>query len=75
MTNPGFGIKKEYLLRESEGKTRSAYMKLMVNVATILGLNKTEAHKEFDEILKLKVELAKVSIPDPRIHLNVQLDS
>lgn len=55
-------MSQEFLTQVSETKIRTAYLKFMVDVAEILGADKNQALKELNEVLMLKIKLAKVRV-------------
>ena len=57
------GLDREYLVNGTEDKLVSAYYSYMVDLAVLLGANKTDAETELLDTLNFEIELAKISLP------------
>ena len=53
---------RDYFLKESSFKEREAYLKLMVEIAVLLGANRSYASEEMEKVLDFETQLANVSI-------------
>lgn len=56
------GLSREYLSKGLDDKIVQAYYSYMVDIAAILGADKTRAKTELKESLEFEMELANVSI-------------
>lgn len=55
------GLSREYLSKDFTDKIVQAYYSYMVDIAVILGANKTDAEVELRESLEFEMNLANVS--------------
>lgn len=55
------GLDRDYLLKGNDDKVIKAYYKYMVDVAVMLGANRTRAEIDMWESLQFEIKLAKVS--------------
>ena len=64
LDQPSLGMpSREYYLKpDKDEKGKEAYLKYMVNVAQILGAEKTFAEEEMKRVLEFETDLANVSI-------------
>ncbi|KAK2585581.1 hypothetical protein KPH14_010214 [Odynerus spinipes] len=60
------GLSREYLSKGFEDKIVRAYYDYMVDIAVILGANKTIAQKELRESLDFEMKLANISLPNEK---------
>ncbi|XP_043263785.1 neprilysin-2 isoform X2 [Colletes gigas] len=60
------GLSREYLSKGFDDKIVQAYYSYMVDIATILGANKTRAQTELKESLEFEMELANISLPNEK---------
>uniref|UniRef100_A0A4W3JDU4 Phosphate regulating endopeptidase homolog, X-linked n=1 Tax=Callorhinchus milii TaxID=7868 RepID=A0A4W3JDU4_CALMI len=57
--------REDYLTNSTETKTyRDALLKLMIDMAILLGANSTTAHADMAKVLEFEIELAKIVIPN-----------
>lgn len=57
-----FGLpSRDYFLKEGSLREREAYLKLMVEIAVLLGANKSYAFEEMSKVLSFETQLANVS--------------
>lgn len=61
MDQASLGLSREYLSKGFDDKIVQAYYSYMVDIAVILGANKTEATTELKESLEFEMQLANVS--------------
>ncbi|KAI1296489.1 Neprilysin-2 [Halotydeus destructor] len=60
-----FGLpSREYFLKSSSQKDKDAYYKLMVEIALLLGSERSRAEIELDKVLQFETLLANFSIPE-----------
>uniref|UniRef100_T1ISE4 M13 family peptidase n=1 Tax=Strigamia maritima TaxID=126957 RepID=T1ISE4_STRMM len=59
---------RDYFLKKSSKRELEAYFKLMIDVAELLGSNKTYAIAEMKKVLKFEIELANASVPEADRH-------
>ena len=57
------GLNREYLIKGFEDKDVQAYLKLMVNMAVMMGADRDQAEKEMEEALRLELQLAEFALP------------
>lgn len=60
------GLSREYLSKGFEDKIVRAYYDYMVDIAVILGANKTTAKTELRESLDFEMKLANISLPNEK---------
>ncbi|CAK9798490.1 Nep2 [Anthophora plagiata] len=60
------GLSREYLSKGFEDKIVQAYYSYMVDIAVILGANKTVAKSELRESLDFEMKLANISLPNEK---------
>ncbi|XP_029033207.1 neprilysin-2 isoform X2 [Osmia bicornis bicornis] len=60
------GLSREYLSKGFNDKIVQAYYSYMVDIATILGANKTTAKSELKESLEFEIKLANISLPNEK---------
>ncbi|KAL3280923.1 hypothetical protein HHI36_004150 [Cryptolaemus montrouzieri] len=54
---------KEYLKKGLDDKITISMYKLLVDVAVLLGANRSKAEREMNDVIKFLVELAQISVP------------
>ena len=54
-------LNRKYMAEGVSNKVVKAYLSYMVDVAVILGAEKSRAEKELSEVLSFEIEMAKVS--------------
>jgi len=58
-----FGLpSREYFLKSSSQKDKDAYYKLMLEVAVLLGGERSFAQQELEKVLEFETQLANVSL-------------
>ncbi|CAL7951567.1 unnamed protein product [Xylocopa violacea] len=60
------GLSREYLSKGFEDKIVQAYYSYMVDIAVILGANKTEAETQLRDSLQFEMDLANISLPNEK---------
>ncbi|XP_076162841.1 M13 family metallopeptidase neprilysin 2 isoform X3 [Ptiloglossa arizonensis] len=60
------GLSREYLSKGLDDKIVQAYYSYMVDIAAILGADKTRAKTELKESLEFEMELANISLPNEK---------
>ncbi|XP_017759283.1 PREDICTED: membrane metallo-endopeptidase-like 1 isoform X2 [Eufriesea mexicana] len=60
------GLSREYLSKGPDDKIVQAYYSYMVDIAAILGANKTDAKQELKESLEFEMNLANISLPNEK---------
>lgn len=55
---------REYYLKPSSKKERDAYLKLMIELAVLLGAKRDYAAKEMRKVLDFEIKLANSSMPE-----------
>ncbi|XP_026670737.1 neprilysin-2 isoform X1 [Ceratina calcarata] len=60
------GLSREYLSKGFDDKIVQAYYNYMVDIAVILGANKTDAMSELKESLEFEMNLANISLPNEK---------
>ncbi|XP_012288606.1 neprilysin-2 isoform X3 [Orussus abietinus] len=60
------GLSREYLTKGFDGKIVQAYYSYMVDIAVILGANKSRASQELKESLEFEIKLANISLPNEK---------
>lgn len=61
MDQAALGLSREYLSKGFDDKIVQAYYSYMIDIAVILGANKTDAKNELRESLEFEMKLANVS--------------
>ena len=61
MDQAALGLSREYLSKGFDDKIVQAYYSYMIDIAAILGANKTDAKDELRESLEFEMKLANVS--------------
>lgn len=59
---PKLGLSTPFLIREFNDTFVKAYYKYMIDVAVLLGADKTNAQEEMMKLMEFHIELAKVRI-------------
>ncbi|XP_067006028.2 neprilysin-2 isoform X2 [Anabrus simplex] len=57
------GVSREYLVKGLEDKIVNAYYQYMVDVAVLLGAERSDAEKELKDSLNFEIALANISLP------------
>ncbi|XP_043483808.1 neprilysin-2-like [Leptopilina heterotoma] len=70
--HPKLGLSTPFLIREFNDTFVRAYYKYMIDVAVLLGANKTRAQKEMRDLMEFHIELAK-SFKSPEDQRNISL--
>ncbi len=61
LEQPSLGMpSREYYLSQPEGQYRKAYLRYMVNLACLLGANRTQAETDMADVLHFETQLANV---------------
>ncbi|XP_076754338.1 M13 family metallopeptidase neprilysin 2 isoform X2 [Xylocopa sonorina] len=60
------GLSREYLSKGFEDKIVQAYYSYMVDIAVILGANKSEAEMQLRDSLQFEMDLANISLPNEK---------
>ncbi|KAK9304003.1 hypothetical protein QLX08_004498 [Tetragonisca angustula] len=60
------GLSREYLSKGFDDKIVQAYYSYMIDIAAILGANKTDAKDELRESLEFEMKLANISLPNEK---------
>ncbi|XP_033213002.1 neprilysin-2-like isoform X1 [Belonocnema kinseyi] len=60
------GLSREYLVKGFSDKIVSAYYSYMVDIAVILGAERTRAETELKESLEFEMKLANISLPNEK---------
>ncbi|XP_035206779.1 neprilysin-1-like isoform X2 [Stegodyphus dumicola] len=64
-----FGLpSREYFLKDSSERERKAYLKLMVEIATLYGAERETAEIDMSDVLDLEIRLANASTPEADRH-------
>lgn len=57
-------LSREYYLKPSNKKERDAYLKLMIELAVLLGAKRDYASKEMKKVLDFEIKLANILMPE-----------